>query len=413
MDSKDQLISSSVNDSMDSVQPADPSAQQTPSDSIPKSLLSSNQSKNSDFLLDPKTTQAFFTFLYQISKFNSSTAKDSNSQQSQKNLEDTKSISNLSQQDSLTISQLSDIQEFNRALLLQFQQNEQNNMVKHTKPKSIKKDKKAKEIKEGKSLKKHSDGNRLKFTRSKSQPNSAFFGRSEYLIAPKKICIPDWKYANENSDNPNNDSIDSSIPNGKFEIQMHKRLEVYENRIANGLTKYNHPAYSVQLENDESSTDIIPSEIEKQKLENYESDIPQQKIPLFWEPRSWDTEDSHMTEDESHKLQLQIENEESEESISNLIRLSPKYKYNKKYTVYTYSSSSSSQSSSSSLSPLDSPYNSYSTGKKKKDSSQYSKDRRRFGVTPASINRRATEIEISNLYYETDESCDETDIELF
>lgn len=412
MDSKDHINSDNINNSMNAVQPEEPAAKQNSSISVPKSLLSSNPSKNGEALPNCKAKQAYLTIIYLLSQYNKlNSAANKNSQQAQKASEETKNSIMPCQNDSLSISQLTNIKDFNTNLLMQFQQNEQSSKAKNTKPKPVKKEK------EIKSTKKNSDTSRLKFTRSKSQPNSSFFGRSEYLLTQKKIYVPTWEFVKDSTDNPDTNNEDDSSPEVQIEVRMHKRLEIYENRIANGLTKYHHPAYSVQLEKDESTNEITPTEIEEQKLNNYESVVPSQKIPRFWEPRSWDTEESYMSEEESRKLQLKIENEESEESILNLIRSPSKYKSSKKYSVYSYSSSSSSsssQSSSSSLSPLDSPYLSGNMKKKKKESAQYTRERRLFGVIPnASYSRKSTELEISNLYYETDESCDETDVELF
>lgn len=406
---------------MNSVQPAAPAAQQSVSIPDPKSFFSSNLTKNSEILSNCKNTKAYLTLYYLLTQFNSHNSSKAKDDSNQKTAGDSKNSSNLDQKDMLNLSHSQDKINFANSLLLQITnnaQNSQNNKIKKTKPKSAKKDKKAKEAK---SPKKHNDVNRPKFLRSKSQPTSNFYSRSEYLFyQQKKICIPDWKYVDSKNNSIDTVNINNETSSDQFDIKMHQKLEIYENRIANGQTKYHHPAYSVQLEDDEKSKDLVPTEIESQKLANYEEIIPQQKIPLFWEPRSWDTEESHMTEDDNTKLQLRIEQEESDESFFNLIRSSSKYKYSKKYYSYSYSSSSSSQSSSSSLSPVDSPYSSsYSLGnvwKKKKESNQLNKDRdkRRFnGASDSVRSRKATEIEISNLYYETDESCDETDIELF
>lgn len=106
---------------------------------------------------------------------------------------------------------------------------------------------------------------------------------------------------------------DSSTENFDF-IEAHKRLEIFENRIISGKSKYIHPACSVRLEQEETekaeaeNRSIVLTEEEVSLSQQYEyengdyDELENHKIPLFWEKRSWDRPEDLMDESESETL---------------------------------------------------------------------------------------------------------------
>ncbi|OHT13557.1 hypothetical protein TRFO_03303 [Tritrichomonas foetus] len=203
-----------------------------------------------------------------------------------------------------------------------------------------------------------------KFIRPRSNPNFTI-NKLDYLQCNHEILTPDWCISN--SKNTENQLDTREMTN----VETHQKLEIYENRIIYGLTKYSHPAYSVQLEQEEE--EFIPNETEKLKISNYNSQNVAQKVPIFWEKRSWDTPGDLMSPEENEKLVERIKKDHND--LTELENDDLKYKY--KYTV------------------------------KKTSSSQMKRPVVKNPVT------RGTVLDISNLFYGTDDSCDETDGELF
>lgn len=104
---------------------------------------------------------------------------------------------------------------------------------------------------------------------------------------------------------------------GDFDIvEAHKRLEILEDRIIAGKSKYLHPAYSVQLEQEElekangAPLELTPEEEilvnAYEKYANQDNQIPKQKIPRFWPKRSYDDPENLMDEIESDSLKTRI-----------------------------------------------------------------------------------------------------------
>ncbi|OHT13433.1 hypothetical protein TRFO_16419 [Tritrichomonas foetus] len=166
-----------------------------------------------------------------------------------------------------------------------------------------------------------------------------------------------------------------------FDIfSTHRRLEICENRIVNGRSTYLHPGYVIEMEEKELLDNLT---YEEEKLtENYVDHIYSQKVPLFWEKRSWDQENDAMDSSESEKLNARIR--ESEEVT------------------------------------LDSNDGFYGTNKRKHKFGSSSVAVKKIASNSISCkneaprtNPKSTVLSLSNLFYGTDNSDEETDGEFF
>lgn len=138
---------------------------------------------------------------------------------------------------------------------------------------------------------------------------------------PQKIIFtPTFKLINNDTTDPDQATTETTDPSvADFDIiEAHKRLEIYEDRIIAGKTKYVHPACSVLLEKEEtekseiegipivySEEEMLLSQQYEQEGDDYDTFEPQ-RVPLFWEKRPWDKEDDLMDADESEALRLRI-----------------------------------------------------------------------------------------------------------
>lgn len=247
-----------------------------------------------------------------------------------------------------------------------------------------------------------------KFIRSSSSPNNN--GPSSPIFQTRTISTPEWESIHNNADNTEN-TTPLTLDNEHLgaNVEMHKRLEVYETRIVFGLTKFHHPAYSVQLDTEEEQKPVQFTENEQLRLPNYEFKEIRNKIPLFWQPYPWDKPEHRMTIEESAALQKRIEDSYIRNTSFRFAGRSPKYKSMRKSSM---SLTPLSSTSSAQTTAPQSPYKTEKARKKRTDSDSYKKRHSIFfgDIVPP---LRASEVLLSNLYYETDESCDETDGELF
>lgn len=95
------------------------------------------------------------------------------------------------------------------------------------------------------------------------------------------------------------------LPKNYDLIEQHKRLEVFENRIINGLiSKYGHPAYSIKAAEEEENLNL--NETEMEKADRYECMETPQKIPNFWPERVWDKPNDIFNKEESDKMKKLI-----------------------------------------------------------------------------------------------------------
>lgn len=95
------------------------------------------------------------------------------------------------------------------------------------------------------------------------------------------------------------------LPKNYDLIEQHKRLEVCENRIINGVNnKYGHPAFSVKAAEEEENLNL--NEAELQKAERYQCLETPQKIPDFWPERVWDRPDDVLSREDSEKMKKLI-----------------------------------------------------------------------------------------------------------
>ena len=111
---------------------------------------------------------------------------------------------------------------------------------------------------------------------------------------------------NEDDTNLKNENI-NPIPSiedadEKFDLQYHhSRLEVLESRINYGFDEdHNHPGIAALIEWAVGKLDCTHEE-EKLK-EHYIQLPPTKKVPTFWEPRPWDKPENILTEKENQIL---------------------------------------------------------------------------------------------------------------
>ena len=90
-------------------------------------------------------------------------------------------------------------------------------------------------------------------------------------------------------------------------LNLHKKAELYESRINDGKEGYEelHPAkcaaMAVHSKSDEQN-DHKMDESEDERFNNYQSIIPETRIPSFWQKRIWDDQTRKMTKEEETKL---------------------------------------------------------------------------------------------------------------
>lgn len=185
------------------------------------------------------------------------------------------------------------------------------------------------QMKQSKTVKKNERNSTAKKYKNKNLTKSKISRQDSRSSHPQKIIFtPSFEYINfadkdtsnssqELSDQHNSEEINSSLAD--FNItEAHKRLEIFEDRIIAGKSKYVHPAYSVLLEKEESEKsiaenrsivlseeEIILSKQYDQENDDFDSS-ENQKIPLFWEKRVWDLSDDQMDPDENEALKERI-----------------------------------------------------------------------------------------------------------
>ena len=211
-----------------------------------------------------------------------------------------------------------------------------------------------------------------KQNRPKLQPIVKVFSKNDYQDSFKTITTPDWVDISQGkAKRGENRKKTHATVNEK----MHQRLEICECRIIYGNTKYKHPAYSIQLEKDEK--DLVPTESEKTRIDNYKVKEVKQTVPLFWEARPWDNQSDILSKEESDSIQEKIQKNIIETTLLSEHSYPVKYKSSNPKRTVTYQTP------------------------------------RKTRASPINSSLKATELDISNLFYGTDDSCDETDDDFF
>jgi hypothetical protein len=134
---------------------------------------------------------------------------------------------------------------------------------------------------------------------------------------PKRVLTPDWDktsdrltekiesrkaaFYDEEEENEN-----EKMWKAFDQIERHRRLEIYENRIIWGLNnEYQHPAQSIKAASEGMS--FVLSKDESQKAKRYEEMPCKHVVPKFWEPRVWDKPEDSLDETKSQELQDSIQ----------------------------------------------------------------------------------------------------------
>lgn len=144
-----------------------------------------------------------------------------------------------------------------------------------------------------------SDG--AKYERRLYLDNKKFYGGNI-----TSIITPTWNTTLPNFDNIFIDDFHIGSPNFN---ELHYILEVAESRILlEKNTQHFHIGQLVRTINKNQPNNF--SKLEKKKVENYQNQTPQSKIPLIWQKREWDNPNMLMSEEENKQLIESIEKNE-------------------------------------------------------------------------------------------------------
>lgn len=151
--------------------------------------------------------------------------------------------------------------------------------------------------------------NKLRMSLNKNRMNHR---SNSKLFMPKRVFTPDWESAeaSKNSHDSFTRSEDSdSESEGAYknldDVELHRRLEVLENRIIYGNFKHMiHPAQAMKLL--QSDMNLIFTKAEAERAERYEQQDEPQTIPQFWEPRRYDKPENRLTTEQSNELSIKI-----------------------------------------------------------------------------------------------------------
>ncbi|EAY06114.1 hypothetical protein TVAG_349670 [Trichomonas vaginalis G3] len=132
------------------------------------------------------------------------------------------------------------------------------------------------------------------------------------ILTPKRVFTPDWESA-EISKSKNecfsHDDDSDTEPDGYYknldDTELHKRLEIFENRIIYGSYKrVLHPAEAINLL--QKDMNLVMTKEESEKAERYNQLDEVQIIPSFWEPRPYDKPENMLSSEQSIELTTKI-----------------------------------------------------------------------------------------------------------